>query len=96
MADDRPPETPWEELLEEEVHQAKDSDVFSTPAVQRNDRLEAELERLPDPDQARVDRARRLAAAAAVQAGLKRNFHQGEKPVKRETQACASGDHWQV
>src|ERR1700726_3063784 len=54
-----------EKVIEIEVQLGDDADILSTGLCRRNDRLDAELHRLPRPDDPRVDRADGFLAIAA-------------------------------
>src|SRR5262245_49652274 len=87
LGKERAPQAMGEQVINEEMHQAKDAHIFSTPRVDRDTGFHAELEVFPKPDQPRVDRAGRLATTAAIQTGLQSELNYGDHPIEGHPQS---------
>src|SRR2546426_10634170 len=74
-----------EQVVNEEMHQAKDTDVFPGTRIDRDSGFHTELEVFPEPDEPRIDRPGRLTAAAAVKTGIQREFDQGDHAIEGRT-----------
>src|SRR5712691_2350145 len=79
------PQAVGEQVVNEEMHQAKDADVFPASRADRDSGFHTELEVFPEPDEPRVDRPGRLTAAAAVKTGIQRKFDQGDHTIEGRT-----------
>src|SRR5690242_7117486 len=96
LPEERLPETVREEIVEEEVQLDDAADVAPRPAVHRNDRLGADLEVLPGPDDARIDRAGGLAGEAAVQGRREAELDERNEAVEGRRQAHVAHEGLQV
>src|SRR5258708_35208851 len=67
VAEDRPPDTPGEQVVEEEMELKDATDAVAAQAVDRNDHFGADLVVLPGPDDAGLDGAGGEAALVAIE-----------------------------
>src|SRR6266851_2765218 len=74
-------DTVGKNVIEVEVQLGDDADILSTGLCRRNDCLDAELHRLPGPDDPGVDRADRLLAIAVGNRRGEPEFYQRGQPV---------------
>src|SRR5262249_37131940 len=81
-----PSEAVGKQVVNEEMHQTEDADVFPAPRVDRNDGFQTELDIFPEPDEPRVDRAGGLATTAPIQTRVEGDCDQGNHAVERGAQ----------
>ena len=77
----------WKQIVEIEMQLSNYADRSTSSLIDRDHRFHAKLCVLARPDHARINRARGLAALAAVQRCLKRKFHKRDEPIKRSGQS---------
>src|SRR5215470_6214623 len=76
------PQAVGEQVVNEEMHQEEDADVFPAARVDRDGGFRTELDVFPEPDDPRVNRPGRLTAAAAVKTGFHWKFDQGDHAIE--------------
>src|SRR3984893_721728 len=81
ITEQRAADTVGEDIIEIEVQLGDDADILSTGPCRRNDRLDAELHRLPRPDDPGVDCADGFLAIAVCDRGYEAEFDQRRQPV---------------
>src|SRR5438445_546172 len=84
------------QVVNEQMYQAEDTDVFPAPRVDRDGGFQAELEVFPEPDEPRIDRPGSLAATATIQTGFERQLDQGDHAIERGAQPYILDEGLQV
>ena len=75
------------QVIQIEVELSDHTDVLSSPGVDRDHGLQAQLDELAGPEDARVDGPGGLPALAPVQGGLEAQLDDGDHPVERRREA---------
>src|SRR5215813_10907344 len=70
------------DIVQIEVDLGDDPDVLAGGAVDRDHRLDSELEIAPEPDDAGIDGARRIARARPVQGRLERELDERDHAIE--------------
>src|SRR5205807_408054 len=65
-AEQRPADGGWEHVVKIKMQLAEDTDAGSAGAIDRNHRLKTDLEIVPHPDHAWIDRSGRESAVAVI------------------------------